>query len=76
MSNPLFSALGGNNSIMSMLQQLKSNPTALLARRFNLPDGIQNDPQAIVQHLVSSGQVSQAQINRAYQQAQQMGFKS
>lgn len=26
MSNPLFSALGGNNSIMSMLQQLKSNP--------------------------------------------------
>ena len=41
-----------------------------------LPDGIQSDPQAIVQHLVSSGQVSQAQINRAYQQAQQMGFKS
>lgn len=76
MSNPLFSALGGNNSIMSMLQQLKSNPVALLARRFNLPDGIQNDPQAIVQHLVSSGQVSQAQINRAYQQAQQIGFKS
>lgn len=75
MSNPLFSALGGNNSIMSMLQQLKSNPAALLARRFNLPDGIQNDPHAIVQHLVSSGQVSQAQINRAYQQAQQMGFK-
>lgn len=76
MSNPLFSALGGNTSIMSMLQQLKSNPAALLAKRFNLPDGIQNDPQAIVQHLVSSGQVSQAQINRAYQQAQQMGFKS
>lgn len=39
MSNPLFSALGGNNSIMSMLQQLKSNPAALLTRRFNLPDG-------------------------------------
>ena len=61
---------------MSMLQQLKSNPAALLAKRFNLPDGIQNDPQAIVQHLVSSGQVSQAQSNRSYQQAQQMGFKS
>ena len=76
MSNPLFSALGGNNSIMSMLQQLKSNPAALPTRRFSLPDGIQSDPQAIVQHLVSSGQVSQAQINRAYQQAQQMGFKS
>ena len=76
MSNPLFSVLGGNNSIMSMLQQLKSNPAALLTRRFNLTDGIQSDTQAIVQHLVSSGQVSQAQINRAYQQAQQMGFKS
>ena len=47
MSNPLFSALGGNNSIMSMLQQLKSNPAVLLAKRFNLPDGIQSDPHAL-----------------------------
>ena len=59
------------NNPMMMLQQLKSNPMQfLMQRRFNLPQGI-NDPQAILNHLVQSGQVSQEQVNRAYQMAQQ-----
>ena len=57
------------NDIMSMVQQIKANPLQfLLQRRMNIPQGIQmNDPQAILNHLVQTGQVSQQQINNAYQ---------
>ena len=70
MSNPFFSAMGGGNNMMQMLQQLKSNPLQFLAqRRVNLPPGMAADPQAIIQHLMSTGQISQEQLNRAYQMA-------
>lgn len=61
-----------NNQMLGMLQQLKSNPIQfLLQRKMNLPQGIpMNDPQAILNHLVQSGQVTQQQINQAYQTAQ------
>lgn len=60
------------NNIISMLQQFKQNPMQfLLQKRLNIPQGISlNDPQAILNHLVSTGQVSQQQINQAYQMAQ------
>lgn len=52
-----------------MLQALKSNPMQfLLQRKFNVPANIVNDPNAIVNHLLKTGQVSQAQVNSAYQQ--------
>ena len=61
-----------NNQMLGMLQQLKSNPIQfLMQRRMNLPQNLpMNDPQAILNHLVQTGQVSQEQINRAYQMAQ------
>lgn len=55
--------------VMQMVQQLKSNPMAMLARRFRLPQNLQ-DPNDILNYLVQSGQVSQQQINSAYQAAQ------
>lgn len=60
------------NNPIQMLQQLKANPMQfLMQRRFNLPQGVaMNDPQAILNHLVQSGQISQQQINQAYQMAQ------
>lgn len=63
------------NQIMGMLGQLKANPLQfLMQRRMNLPQNINaNDPQAILNHLVRSGQVSQDQINNAYRMMQRMG---
>ena len=59
-------------NIMGMLQQLKANPMQiLLQKRMNVPQGIpMNDPQAILNHLLQTGQVSQQQVNQAYQMAQ------
>lgn len=67
MTNPM------TGNPMQMLQQLKSNPLQFLAqRRFNLPQNFPaTDPQAILNHLVKSGQVSQQQINTAYQMMSQ-----
>lgn len=62
------------NNPMALLGQLKQNPMQfLMQRKMNIPQGMANDPNAILNHLLSSGQVSQEQINRAYQMAQQMG---
>lgn len=60
------------NQMLGMLQQLKANPMQfLLQRRMNLPQGINiNDPQAIFNHLAQTGQISQQQINAAYQMMQ------
>ena len=76
MANPVFSAMGGQPNIMQMLQQIKNNPAEIIMRsRFNIPKDMQNNPQAMIQHLLSSGQVSQQQINQAYQSLQRMGLK-
>ena len=53
---------------MQMLQQLRQNPAQMLRRAgLNVPDNL-NDPNAIIQHLMNSGQISQ----QRYEQARQM----
>ena len=60
-----------NNQMLQMLQQLKSNPLQfILQRRLNIPQDIANDPNAILQHLLQTGQVDQTRVNQAYQMAQ------
>ena len=62
-------------NIMQMLNQFKANPAQmLLQRRLNVPQTMMNDPDAILNHLLQTGQINQAQVNNAYQTAQQMGF--
>lgn len=60
------------NNFMQMLQQLKQNPMQMIMqRRLNLPQNVSmNDPNAILQSLLQSGQISQQQVNQAYQMAQ------
>lgn len=68
MSNPFYNA---QPNLMGMVQQLKQNPVQfLMQRRFNIPQNVANDPNAILNHLLSSGQISQQTINSAYQMAQ------
>ena len=55
------------NSMMSMIGQLKQDPRKVLMQRFNIPENVGNDPQSIIQHLMNTGQVSQAQFNQAMQ---------
>lgn len=74
MNNPVFNAMNGNKmDLGTMLQQVKANPMQFLARKkFNIPQDISSDPNAILQYLLSSGQVSQNQINAAFRMGQQL----
>lgn len=66
MNNPIM----GMNP-MQMIQQLKANPIQFLQRAgFNVPNNL-NDPNAIIQHLMNSGQISQQNYERARQMAAQ-----
>lgn len=56
-----------NQRMMQMLLQLKQNPAKMLAQKYNLPQNIGNNPNDIIQYLLNSGQISQAQVNQAMQ---------
>ena len=77
MSNPLFgmmtNGLAGN--IMQMLPQFKQNPMGALRQAgMNVPANM-NDPNAILNHLIQSGQVNQQQLDYAQRMAQMLGMK-
>lgn len=75
MANPLYSLMQ-NNPLMSNLKALQNNPVQfLMQRKFNIPQNIANDPNAIIQHLMNTGQVSQDVYNRAIKTAEQFRNK-
>lgn len=62
--------------LMQAVQQFKANPMQmLLQRRLNVPQNMMNDPSAIINHLLQTGQINQNQINQAYQTMQNLSIK-
>lgn len=56
---------GSPNDVMTVYNKLKQDPLQVLSMRFNIPESVDiHNPNEILQHLLNSGQVSQAQINR------------
>lgn len=75
MANPLYNLMQ-NNPLMLNLKALQNNPVQfLMQRKFNIPRNIANDPNAIIQHLMNTGQVSQDVYNRAIKTAEQFRNK-
>jgi hypothetical protein len=74
MSNPIYNSMTGQQpGIMSAIQNLKQNPIQfLMQRKFNVPQSIASDPNAIIQHLMNTGQVSQQKYNQVMQMIGQM----
>lgn len=54
--------MGSLYEIAQMYQQFRQNPLSFLTRKYNIPSGL-NDAQAIIQHLLNSGQITQTQLN-------------
>ena len=54
------------NNMFMLLQQLMQNPMGMISQKFNVPQGM-NNPQAIVQHLLDTGQITQQQVDNALQ---------
>lgn len=71
MSSPIFQQYQQKPDLMTALSQLKQNPSAVLGQRFNIPQDM-TDPNEILQHLLTTGQVSQDQVNKLMQMRQFM----
>lgn len=66
MPSPIFQQYQQRQDLFTMLSQLKQNPVAMLSMKYNVPQGMTN-PEDILQHLLSTGQVSQDQVNQIMQ---------
>lgn len=54
-----------NPMMNNVLSQMKRNPMQFLTQKgFNIPQNM-NDPNAIIQYLMNTGQVSQTQYDQA-----------
>lgn len=71
MSSPLFQQFQQRPNMLTMLSQLKQNPVAMLSAKYNVPQGM-TDPNEILQHLLTTGQVTQDQVNQIIQMQQFM----
>ena len=71
MSSPIFQQFQQRPNVMTMLQQLKQNPVAMLSTKYSVPQDMTN-PNEILQHLLTTGQVSQDQVNKIMQMQQFM----
>ena len=61
------------NQFAQLYSQFRQNPLAMLSKKFNIPQNL-NDPQQIVQHLLNSNQISQSQLNMYVTQASNNPF--
>lgn len=75
MASPLYQQFQPQNNFLTMLNQFKQNPMAMLSKRFNIPQNL-NDPNQILQHLLNTNQVSQAQVNRVMQMKDDPQFQN
>ena len=66
MSSPIFQQYQQRPNLFTMLSQLKQDPVAMLSTKYNVPQGM-TDPNEILQHLLTTGQVSQDQVNKIMQ---------
>ena len=67
-----FNLFGNFSNLMQKFNQFRQNPIgAIIGMGFNVPPHLQNNPQATVNYLRNSGQMSEEQFNQFSQMAQQ-----
>ena len=74
MASELYQSFGNQQMQAAPAQQNpREQALSLLKQRgIQIPDGISNNPNAIIQHLMQSGQIPQGRLNMAQQMLQRM----
>lgn len=73
MASELYNAMGTSANNAQVQQNPREQAMNLLKQRgINVPDNISNNPQAIIQHLMQSGQVQPNRLQMAQQMMQRM----
>lgn len=60
------------NQFFNSFRGFMGNPMQMLMQRMNIPQNMANEPNAIIQHLMSSGQMNQSQYNQLKQISDQI----
>ena len=73
----LFDRVNGQQaSMQEQLRQLKSDPLSMARQKgYQIPDNLANDPRAMFQHLVQTGQIKSPMMQRLMPMMQRMGLK-
>ena len=71
----LFERIGQSSHQMNM-QQLQQDPVGMAQKAgFNIPQNLAGNPQAMVQHLINSGQIGGPKLQQAMQMIRQLTGK-
>lgn len=75
--NSLFQELNGPQSTMGQFTEFMQNPMLFLMKRrgIQIPEQYRNDPEKVVNYLISSGNMDQRTFNNLRSQASNMGCK-
>ena len=58
------------------IQQLQQNPIGMAKQAgYNIPENLAGNPQAMVQHLIQTGQVSNPMLQKIMPMMQRLGLK-
>ena len=74
----LFDKLNGASAPPSgmNMQQLQSDPIGMAKQAgYNIPPNLAGNPQAMVQHLIQSGQISNPMLQKILPMIQRLGAK-
>ena len=61
---------------LNQLNQIRQDPIGAAKQNgYNIPDNISGDPQAMVNHLIQTGQISNQKVQWIMQMVQRLGLK-
>ena len=62
-----------NNNPQDQMNQLRNDPIGMAKQKgFNIPDNLAGNPQAMVQHLIQTGQVGGPMLQRVMPMIQKL----
>jgi RIO-like serine/threonine protein kinase len=72
MASELFQSFGSQQTATAQQNPRDAAMSLLKQQGIQIPAGMENNPNAIIQHLMQSGQISQGRLNMAQQIMQRM----
>jgi RIO-like serine/threonine protein kinase len=72
MSSDLFKSFGKDNNVSANQDPKTAAMSRMKEMGINVPEGMENNPQALLQHVLSSGKVPQNRLGMAQQMMQRM----
>ena len=72
MSSDLFKSFGKDNNVSANQDPKAAAMSRMKEMGISVPEGMENNPQALLQHVLSSGKVPQNRLSMAQQMMQRL----